>query len=284
MKMHELKPPPELIISDDVKRALAEDIGTGDVTSNLLPEDLNINAQILTREAMVVCGKSWVNEVFYQVDKNIKIDWLVHDGVFLKEAAVLCELSGNARNIFAAERTALNFLQTLSATSTQTYYYVEKLNGSKTRLLDTRKTLPGLRLAQKYAVTCGGGLNHRKGLYDLFLIKENHIKACGSISKAIQKARESRSDLKITVEVENLQELQEALLNKPDRILLDNFSIKMIEKAVLMNQPKVCELEASGNINLNSILTYAKTNVDFVSVGAITKSIKAIDLSLLIKD
>lgn len=282
--MHQLIPPPESVIIENVKAALAEDIGSGDVTSALLPEPLIVNAKILSREPMVVCGKPWVNQVFHQLDKNIKIDWLVEDGEYLNTPHILCNISGNVRKILSAERTALNFLQTLSATATNTHAYVIKLDGYNTRLLDTRKTLPGLRLAQKYAVTCGGGINHRKGLYDLFLIKENHIKASGSIAKAIQKAKAYRPDLFITVEVENLKELRQALECKPDRILLDNFSIDMIMKAVSLNHPKVCELEASGNISLDSIINYAKTNVDFVSVGSITKSIKAIDLSLLIED
>lgn len=268
----------------DVQRALAEDVGTGDVTAALISSDLQVVACIISREPMMLCGKAWVESVFAEVDIAINIHWLVDEGQWLQEPSTLCTIEGAASSILTAERTALNFLQTLSATATQTYHYLQQLKGTSTRLLDTRKTLPGLRLAQKYAVACAGGMNHRLGLYDAFLIKENHIKACGSIKKAIEKAKENRADLLIEVEVETLDELQEALEAKPCRILLDNFNHKMLVDAVIMNQSYQCKLEASGGVSLETIASIAATGVDYISVGSITKSIEAIDLSLLIKE
>ncbi|WP_058535654.1 carboxylating nicotinate-nucleotide diphosphorylase [Legionella saoudiensis] len=268
----------------DVTHALQEDVGAGDVTAALLPEHLMAEAEIISREPMLICGQPWVNEVFNQVDKHIKLDWQVAEGTWLDKPMTLCRISGPARSMLTAERTALNFLQTLSATATQTYRYVEQLKGTKTRLLDTRKTLPGLRVAQKYAVVCGGGVNHRMGLYDAFLIKENHIKACGSVAKAIALARETQNNILVETEVENLDELREALAARPDRILLDNFSLEMLSEAVRINQSSQCTLEASGGITLENIAKIAASGVDFISVGAITKSIQAIDLSLLIRE
>ncbi|KTD22383.1 carboxylating nicotinate-nucleotide diphosphorylase [Legionella londiniensis] len=267
----------------EIREALAEDIGTGDVTALLLPRELTVTAKIISREAMLICGIPWVEAVFAEIDPEIELSWQVREGCFLSEPTTLCLLRGNARSLLTAERTALNFMQMLSATATQTYRFLECLKGYKTRLLDTRKTLPGLRMAQKYAVACAGGLNHRFGLYDAFLIKENHIKACGSIKRAVAKAKEIRSDLLIEVEVETLEEFEEALSARPHRILLDNFSLDMIKKAVAMNQPKNCELEASGGIHLETVSQFAETGVDYISVGSITKSIKAIDLSLLVE-
>ncbi len=271
-------------VISDVKSALNEDLGSGDVTAALLPAQLVAGAEIISREAMVVCGQPWVNEVFNQVDNQINIDWNVSEGEWLESPTILCTIHGCASSVLTAERTALNFLQTLSATATTTRHYVQKLKGSKTRLLDTRKTLPGLRLAQKYAVRCGGGVNHRMGLYDAFLIKENHIKACGSVAGAIALARKTNKHLLVEIEVETLEELREAFDAHPDRILLDNFTQDMLVEAVNMNHPKYCELEASGGITLENIATVAQSGVDFISVGSITKSIKAIDLSLLIRD
>ena len=268
----------------EVKWALAEDVGTGDVTAALLPDGLVVNAMIISREPMLVSGIPWVDAVFTEINPDIKIQWLVREGEWLAEPKTLCYISGLARSILTAERTALNFLQTLSATATQTYHYLQRIKGCQARLLDTRKTLPGLRLAQKYAVACAGGVNHRLGLYDAYLIKENHIKACGSIKNAIEMARKMHSDLLIEVEVETLDELREALAAKPDRIMLDNFTHSMLIDAVKINQPKQCELEASGGVNLSTIESVAKTGVDYISVGTITKSIQAIDLSLLVKD
>jgi nicotinate-nucleotide pyrophosphorylase (carboxylating) len=271
-------------VRSDVEHALAEDVGSGDVTAALLPSNLVVEAEIISREPMLVSGQPWVNEVFYQIDSKIEIEWHVTEGEWLNAPSSLCTLHGTASSILTAERTALNFLQTLSATATQTWHYVQKLKGTQTRLLDTRKTLPGLRMAQKYAVRCGGGVNHRMGLYDAFLIKENHIKACGSIAQAINLARKTDKYLLVEIEVETLDELREAFDAHPDRILLDNFSVDMLAQAVRMNQPKYCELEASGGINRENISAVAETGVDFISVGAITKSVKAIDLSLLIRE
>lgn len=273
-----------LQVASEVNRALIEDVGTGDVTAALLPSSLVAQAEIISREPMLVCGQPWVNEVFNQIDKMIEIEWNVSEGEWLAEPRTLCTIHGTASSILTAERTALNFFQTLSATATVSHQYVQKLKGSHTRLLDTRKTIPGLRLAQKYAVHCGGGVNHRMGLYDAFLIKENHIKACGSVAHAIALARQTHHHLLVEIEVETLDELREAFEAHPDRILLDNFSQEMLFHAVQMNQPKYCELEASGGITLDNIADIAKTGVDFISVGAITKSIKAIDLSLLIRE
>ncbi len=271
-------------VASEVIPALHEDIGTGDVTAALLPASLRVRAEIISREPMLVCGQAWVNAAFELVDKQTILHWKVAEKSWLAEPAVLCVIEGQARSILTAERTALNFLQTLSATATLTKQYVQRLQGSHTRLLDTRKTLPGLRFAQKYAVTCGGAVNHRMGLYDAFLIKENHIKACGSVAQAIALARKTNQQLMVEIEVEDLSQLAEALIAKPDRVLLDNFTYDMLVQAVKMNQPKGCELEASGGINMDNIAAFAKSGVDFISVGALTKSIQAIDLSLLIRD
>ncbi|MFI4918618.1 MAG: carboxylating nicotinate-nucleotide diphosphorylase [Legionellales bacterium] len=269
-------------LQSDVSRALLEDVGTGDVTAALLDLELVVTAELISREPMLVCGQLWVNEVFKQIDQKITVQWHVAEGAWLAAPALLCTVHGAARSILTAERTALNFLQTLSATATQTHYYVQKLQGSQAQLLDTRKTIPGLRLAQKYAVLCGGGVNHRLGLYDAFLIKENHIKACGSVAQAVALAKQAQKHLLIEIEVETLAELSEALAARPDRILLDNFSQEMLLQAVQMNQPKCCDLEASGGIHLDNITTVAQSGVDYISIGAITKSIQAVDLSLLI--
>ena len=272
------------LVAADAQRALAEDLGSGDVTAALLPAEQRVQAILRSREPMLVCGQPWVEAVCAAVDPELRLDWLVAEGAWLPEARILCRLQGRARSLLTAERSALNFLQTLSGTATQTRAYVQALQGLTTRLLDTRKTLPGLRYAQKYAVACAGGSNHRMGLYDAFLIKENHIKACGSISEAILRARQQRSDLLLEVEVETLDELQQALAAAPDRVMLDNFSLSMIEAAVAMNRPKRCPLEVSGGIDdLDSLKRIAQTGVDFVSVGALTKSVRAIDLSLLIE-
>ena len=271
-------------IISHVREALAEDVGSGDVTAALLPADLMVHAEIISREPMFMCGRSWVDGTFSEIDPSVKIHWQVQEGEWQNEPTTLCTIDGLARSILTAERTALNFLQTLSATATQTYHYVQALKGYHTRLLDTRKTLPGLRLAQKYAVACAGGVNHRFGLYDAYLIKENHIKACGSISAAILAARTNNQGLFIEVEVETLDELHEALEAKPSRIMLDNFTHQMLIEAVAMNKPYQCALEASGGVSLATIQSVAATGVDFISVGAITKSIQAIDLSLLIKE
>lgn len=276
-------PPPEQI-SWDVTRALAEDVGTGDITAALLPQDLSAQARIISREPMMVCGQAWVEKTFAVIDPSVQIIWAVREGEWCSEPLELCQIKGNVRAILTAERTALNFLQTLSGTATITRQYAEVLKNYKTRLLDTRKTLPGLRFAQKYAVVCGGGLNHRMGLYDAFLIKENHIKACGGIREAVLRAKAMQDAEKklIEIEVETLGDLQQALLAKPDRVLLDNFTHQMMIEAVQINQPKQCELEVSGGVTLASLASVAETGVDYVSIGAITKSVRAIDLSLLL--
>lgn len=270
-------------VLSDVVRALAEDIGSGDVSAALLPEHLIVEAEIIAREPMVLCGKPWVDAVFASLNKAIKLSWLVEEGAWLNQPTILCRISGLAKDILTAERSALNFLQTLSATATQTHHFVQALKGTQTRLLDTRKTLPGLRYAQKYAVNCGGGMNHRMGLYDAYLIKENHIKACGSIAEAIKRARAVNRAIMVEVEVETIDEFNEALDASPDRVLLDNFSMEMLSEAVRLNQPRRCYLEASGGVNLSNISNIAKLGIDYISVGAITKSIQAIDLSLLIR-
>lgn len=270
-------------IAADVARALSEDIGSGDVTAELLPADLIVEAELISREPMLVCGQAWVSQTFAQVDDQITLHWHVVEGDWLDSGHTLGSIRGPARGILTGERAALNWLQTLSATATQTYKYVQQLQGTNTQLLDTRKTLPGLRAAQKYAVHCAGGVNHRMGLYDAYLIKENHIKACGSIAAAVALARNTKPSLFIETEVENINELEEAFKARPDRILLDNFTTEMLAEAVKMNEPKYCTLEASGGITMNNIAQIAQTGVDFISVGVITKSIQAIDLSLLVR-
>lgn len=263
----------------DVTRALAEDWGHGDATSILLPPQQIVKASLITREPMIVCGQAWVDAVFAAVNRHITVEWLVKEGEKLPQAQPLCYVSGPVADLLTAERTALNFLQTLSGTATTTHQYVTAIMGTKARLLDTRKTIPGLRIAQKYAVQCGGGCNHRMGLYDAYLIKENHILACGSVSQAIQLARKRNPTLFLEVEVENLADLQTALQEKPDRILLDNFSLHALQQAVAMNTYTGCTLEASGGIHLENIRAVAETGVDYISVGDLTKSVKAIDLS-----
>jgi nicotinate-nucleotide pyrophosphorylase (carboxylating) len=272
------------LIRADVQRALAEDVGKGDVSSVLIPATCTAVASVISREPMLVCGIPWFDEVFAAVDSTLSVNWMVQEGAWLDAPTVLCHIQGSARSILIAERTALNFMQTLSATATQTHRFLKQLDGLPTRLLDTRKTIPGFRLAQKYAVACAGGTNHRLGLYDAVLIKENHIKACGSIALAIQKSRDIHPTLFVEVEVETLDELREALVASPERILLDNFNLHDLRAAVLMNQPKRCDLEASGGVDISTIREIAMTGVDFVSVGCITKSIHAIDLSLLIQE
>ncbi|MCJ8275075.1 MAG: carboxylating nicotinate-nucleotide diphosphorylase, partial [Psychrosphaera sp.] len=231
------------------------------------------------REDCVFCGKAWTDEVFKQLDPTVQIQWLVNDGDKVEANSTLFKLTGNTRILLTGERTALNFIQTLSGTATLVAQYVEALTGTKTQLLDTRKTLPGMRLAQKYAVTCGGGKNHRVGLYDAFLIKENHIKGCGSIANAVTTAKHNFPGKPVEVEVESLEELQQALDAGADIVMLDNFSIPNINKAVLLTDKKA-KLEVSGNMNINTITQYAQTGVDFISVGALTKNVQSIDLSM----
>jgi len=266
-------------IKKQVQQALNEDIATGDVTAELIAANKEAQAQLICREEAILCGRDWFNHAFYLLDNTIEIHWFFKEGQRLKENDVVCEVKGNARHILSSERTALNFLQTLSATASTTNRYVKAVAGSNCKILDTRKTIPNLRLAQKYAVSCGGGVNHRVGLYDMVLIKENHIQATGSITAAVTTARKNQPALKIEVEVENLDELQQALDNNVDRILLDNMDLKTLEKAVAITN-KQTDLEASGNISLGTIRAVAETGVDYISTGAITKNIAAVDFSL----
>ncbi len=273
-------------IGPGVTAALAEDVGAGDLTASLIDADAVVGAQIIARESLVLCGEDWVNEVFRQLDENIIIDWYIGDGGFAAADDIICKLVGPARALLTGERTALNFLQTLSATATTTAMYVKAVDGTRTKVLDTRKTIPGLRLAQKYAVACGGGMNHRVGLFDAILIKENHIKAAGSVTAALQEANAKHGDVLIEVEVESHEEFLEALDAGANRVLLDNFSIEALRKAVETNRDYGvvgAELEASGNVTLESIREIAETGVDYISTGALTKNVIAADLSMLFK-
>ena len=273
-------------IGPGVAAALAEDVGAGDLTASLIDEDAVVGAQIIARESLVLCGEAWVDEVFRQLDENIIIDWYIGDGSRAEANDVICKLVGPARALLTGERTALNFLQTLSSTATTTADYVAAIEGTGAKVLDTRKTIPGLRHAQKYAVKCGGGMNHRVGLFDAILIKENHIKSAGSITAALQRAGETAGEVLIEVEVENHDELLEALDAGAARILLDNFSLDQLREAVATNSSYGivgAELEASGNISLDTIRAVAETGVDYISTGAITKNIRAADLSMLFK-
>jgi nicotinate-nucleotide pyrophosphorylase (carboxylating) len=260
---------------------LEEDLGTGDITAVIIDENRQATAQLLTRESMVLCGRDWFEAVFKQLDENIVIDWRVQEGYDVAENTLVCTLSGNARALLTGERTAMNLLQTLSATATISRQYAKAVEGTNCKILDTRKTIPGLRLAQKYAVKCGGCFNHRVGLFDGVLIKENHIIAAGSITKAVTIARQQNA-MSIEVEVENLAELEQALEAKPERIMLDNFTLENLRRAVEITAGKV-ELEASGNIDLTIIRSIAETGVDFISIGALTKNVQAIDLSMRIQ-
>jgi nicotinate-nucleotide pyrophosphorylase (carboxylating) len=273
-------------IGPGVAAALAEDVGAGDLTASLIDEDAVVGAQIIARESLVLCGEAWVDEIYRQLDENVIIDWYIGDGGCAEANDVICKLVGPARALLTGERTALNFLQTLSSTATTTAQYVAAIHGTGAQVLDTRKTIPGLRLAQKYAVTCGGGMNHRFGLFDAILIKENHIKAAGSISAALQRANDAGDDILIEVEVENHAEMLEALDAGAARILLDNFSVDELRNAVATNASYgivSAELEASGNISLDTIRAVAETGVNYVSTGAITKNVRAVDLSMLFK-
>ncbi len=268
-------------IVQQVSAAIAEDLGTGDITASLIPKEKQVKAQIITREEGIFCGKPWVDEVFRQLDGSITVEWLVDDGDKLYPNQCLFRLSGNARSILTGERTALNFVQTLSGTATQAYRFSQAVKDLSVKILDTRKTLPCLRLAQKYAVLCGKCENHRIGLYDAFLIKENHIAACGSIKAAITQARSIAPNKPIEVEVENFTELNEAIAEKADIIMLDNFSLEEMKQAVKIADGKI-PLEASGNMNMKTLVEVAKTGVDFISIGALTKHCQALDLSLRI--
>ena len=269
-----------------VAAALAEDIGSGDLTAALIDEDEIVGATIVGRESLVLAGHPWATEVFSRLDERVLADWYIEDGQRAETDDVICKLVGPARALLTGERTALNFLQTLSATATVTAEYVAAVAGTRARVLDTRKTLPGLRHAQKYAVRCGGGGNHRAGLYDAILIKENHIRSAGGITEALQRAQANAGDALVEVEVESLDELREALDAGAGRILLDNFSLAGLREAVAVNAGYgyvAAELEASGNVGLENIRDIAETGVDYISTGAITKNVRAIDLSMLFR-
>jgi nicotinate-nucleotide pyrophosphorylase (carboxylating) len=270
-------------VVENVAIALSEDLGSGDITAELIPGTANARAIVVAREAMTLAGQPWVDEIYRQLDERVHVDWLFNDGDPLTADTELCIITGPARAVLTGERTALNFLQSLSATATVTACYVAAVAGTGARILDTRKTIPGLRHAQKYAVRCGGGSNHRIGLYDALLIKENHIISAGSIAAAVRAARDAHDDLPVEVEVESIAELRDALLAGADRLLLDNFEIDDLERAVAINQAEgnpPADLEASGGITIDTIRDVAATGVDYISVGALTKDVRAIDLSM----
>ena len=273
-------------IQRTVTQALQEDVGTGDITAELIPAQHRASATIITREDCVLAGRPWVDAVFEQLDPNVQVQWHAADGDAVQANSTLFTLQGAARSLLTGERAALNFVQLLSATATISQRYAQQVKHTQVKLLDTRKTLPGLRTAQKYAVTCGGCYNHRIGLYDAFLIKENHIAACGGITAAITTARNNHPDKPVEVETENLQEFQEALQARADIIMLDNFSIDDLHTAVQHNatHPHRAKLEASGGINQSTLVTIAETGVDYISIGALTKDCKAIDLSMRLND
>lgn len=265
----------------EIAAFLAEDIGSGDLTANLIAKDQTASATVVCREAAVLCGQAWFEAVFKQLDPSVRIEWLCQEGEYLPADSLICRLQGPARALLTGERTALNLLQTLSATASIARRYAQAVAGTSCKILDTRKTLPGLRLAQKYAVSCGGCMNHRIGLFDAILIKENHILAAGSIAEAVKSARASGQKVMVEVEVENLDELHQALTARVDRVMLDNFSLEALREAVAMSQGQV-ELEASGNITLETIRSVAETGVDYISIGALTKNLQAVDLSMRI--
>ncbi|HLI19382.1 MAG TPA: carboxylating nicotinate-nucleotide diphosphorylase [Rhodanobacteraceae bacterium] len=273
------QPPPAETIRADVARALAEDIGKGDLTAALIDPDAHARAHIVSREDAVLAGSPWAEECFRQFDPVVRIDWHYADGDRVHADAVLCEIEGNARALVAGERNALNFLQTLSGTATVTRSYVDAIAGTKTKILDTRKTIPGLRLAQKYAVRCGGGHNHRIGLFDAILIKENHVTAAGGIASAIRAARAAHPEVLLECEVESVDELRDAIAAGADRVLLDEFSDSMLRDAVALAAGRV-PLEVSGSVNLERVRAIAETGVDYISIGALTKHVHAIDLSM----
>ncbi len=276
----------EALVHSQVEAALQEDIGSGDLTALLIPEDQTAYATILAREPAIICGQPWANACFKLINHQVEIEWLVHEGASVEANQTLCRISGPARALLSAERCALNFLQTLSSTATETRRYVERVAGTGAQILDTRKTIPQLRLAQKYAVSVGGGYNQRLALYDGILIKENHITAAGSIQQVMQQALLLATEKSIQIEVENLAQLSEALTAGATSILLDNFSNDQLREAVKMNHAagKKALLEASGNINLNNVREVADTGVDRISIGALTKNIKALDLSMRISE
>ncbi len=266
-------------IEANVRRSLREDIGSGDITAQLIPESRLANATVITRDSAVICGTAWVNEVFRQLDPRVAVHWQVADGQQVAPDQALFHLQGPARALLSGERTALNFLQTLSAVATRCQHYAALVQGTAVKLLDTRKTLPGLRLAQKYAVTQGGCHNHRIGLFDAFLIKENHIAACGGIAAAVATARTIAPGKPVEVEVENLDELEQALTAGADIVMLDELSLDDMRRAVSINAGRA-KLEASGGVNESTLHSIAETGVDYISIGTLTKDVKAVDLSM----
>jgi nicotinate-nucleotide pyrophosphorylase (carboxylating) len=263
-----------------VRQALAEDIGTGDLTAKLIPGSKQANAHVITRDDAILCGTAWFDEVFRQLDSTITIEWHANDSDSIQSGQTICQVRGPARSILSGERMALNFLQLLSGTATQTRRYVDAINGTQAKILDTRKTLPALRNAQKYAVTCGGGYNHRMGLYDGILIKENHILAAGSITRAVQQAKATApAGVMIEVEVEDLAEIKEARAVGSERLLLDNFDLETLRIAVAETRGRA-KVEASGGITLENVRAVAETGVDYISIGVLTKDIVAVDYSM----
>jgi nicotinate-nucleotide pyrophosphorylase (carboxylating) len=275
-------PTPPSDLAQQVITALAEDIGTGDVTAELIPANQHVTGKVITREQAVLCGRPWVTETFRQLDPTVHLTWHADDGDRVTPNQTLFEITGLARPVLMGERTALNFLQVLSATATAARRYVDAIAGTECAILDTRKTLPGLRTAQKYAVLCGGAQNHRVGLFDQVLIKENHIAAAGSLSAAVRAGRRAAGSKKVEVEVETLAEFEEALRAAPDIIMLDDFSHTDMQRAVEINRSKgrPVKLEASGNVTLATVRSTAQTGVDYISVGGITKHVRAVDLSM----
>ncbi len=277
-----LPAPPAPEIDALVERALAEDVGNGDATALLLPADARGKAHVLTREDCILCGAPWFDAVFARLDPASRITWHARDGDAVRAGTVLCEIEGTLRALLTGERTALNLLQTLSGTATQVHRHVDQLTGTKARLLDTRKTLPGLRVAQKYAVRCGGGHNHRMGLHDALLIKENHITAAGSIRAALESASRVSRGLPVEIEVESLDELDQALCAGATHVLLDNFPIDALREAVRRTGARA-RLEASGGVTIENLREIARTGVDDISIGALTKDVRAIDLSMRVE-
>jgi len=269
-------------LTESVVAALAEDVGSGDLTTELVPAHQQAAAKVISRQACTLCGQPWFDEVFRQLESEIKCNWLLAEGDQVAPDTVICELHGPARALLTGERSALNFLQLLSATASAARQYVDAVAGTKAVILDTRKTLPGLRRAQKYAVRCGGAQNHRMGLYDAILIKENHIAAAGGIQAAVSAASSHASDVPIQVEVETLEQLQQALASGAHRLLLDNFSISQLSDAVTLRDQHATDvtLEASGGITLDNVRAVAETGVDFISIGALTKDVRAVDFSM----
>ncbi len=267
-------------LSETVRVALAEDIGSGDITAELIPAEKTATARILSRDQGILCGMPWANEVFRQIDQGVTLEWHKHDGESINNNDVILTAHGNARSLLTAERSVLNFLQTLSSVASSAQKIADRVKHTQVKILDTRKTIPGLRLAQKYAVVTGGCFNHRIGLYDAYLIKENHINACGSIANAIATARTQHQDKPVEVEVETIKQLNEALAAKANIVMLDNFSIELLQEAVAINNGKA-KLEASGGYDIDSLVAVAETGVDFISIGSLTKNVIANDFSML---